>query len=225
MKISFIQRMSIATGNSLLLELQKKRMNSPTREKDEDAAFIFEPEEAFSYQHESDLSFIHDKDEFNAYCLSSSIPLVKTDRGGGIIWHGPGQIILAPVVDLWRLKINLSDYTKYLEETCLRTLDNFGISAFRNHFTNGSQGVWTFDPKTNIKKKIAFLGYYDSRGIAIHGCAINISPKLYPFSLIDPCNLPNVLATSVREVLGSSPDIYAVAKCMVEKFICILSEI
>lgn len=221
----YIGRTSMREINMRLLTLQERRAYSSMRPRKKDLAFLFEPEETFSFQHERDFTAIHDIRKLISYMDTHSVPLIKTHRGGGMIWHGPGQIVLAPVIDLERLKINIPEYTSYLEESCIRTLSHFGVSSFRNHTGHGAEGVWTTDPHTKIAKKIAFLGYYDTRGIAIHGCAINISPNLYPFSLIDPCNLPGVSATSILEILGNAPPIPEAAQRLAEEFSKIISEI
>lgn len=214
MRIENLGAASMEDVDAHLFCLQVKRGRSPTRMTDEDCAYVFEPYEAFSVARGDDFSAIRSPEKFWSYVNARKVPVIMTHRGGGMIWHGPGQAVLAPIVDLERARINLfSQYTLYLEETLIRTLEDFGVQGFRHpSWQGGRQGVWVKDRAGGAYKKIAFLGFRDSRGIVIHGCALNVSPNLYPFSLIDPCNLKGVAATSMKEVLGSVPATHAVAK-------------
>lgn len=196
---------SMESINEFLRREQIRRSHSPTRTRDPDMVFVFEPKEAFALgsSPDDDLAAIRDPNVFWSYVARCNVPVIGTDRGGGMIWHGPGQVVLAPIVDLERARINLfNTYITYLEEICIRTLRDFGVAALRNHIARGAQGAWTRDPETDTLEKIAFLGCHDSAGIVIHGCAINVAPDLYPFSLINPCNLTGVNATSMERVTG-----------------------
>jgi lipoate-protein ligase B len=159
--------------------------------------------------------------EFRSYIAEKSISVIKTKRGGGMIWHGPGQICLAPLINLERLKINGPDYTCILERTCIEVLCHFNIAAVTNRYIAGAQGAWV-KGKDQVKRKIAFLGWSCVRGMAIHGCAINVCPDLYPFYLIDPCNLRGIEATSMERELSQYPTIEKVGKAASEIFINLL---
>lgn len=107
-------------------------------------------------------------------------PLVQTDRGGETTFHGPGQIMLYPVVHLRRRNLGVRDYVHILEQSCIHLLANLGVAAGRR---TGFPGVWTEDGK------IAALGVRVSRGVAFHGMALNVDVGDGWFAAIDPCGL------------------------------------
>lgn len=210
----------IAALDTHLISIQAERKNSLTRPEDEDSIFLCEPLETYSMGFIKDVFFIKDAQTFHAYRQEKNIPFIFLRRGGGIFWHGKGQLCIAPVTDIRRLGLNMADYTKLLEDLCIDTLKEFRIKGFRHEYENkktgkkqyGTQGVWVLDPASSKIKKIAFLGWSDRGGIAIHGCAINISCTLFPFSLIHPCNLEEVEATSIEAIRGDTPLLKDVSK-------------
>jgi lipoate-protein ligase B len=121
------------------------------------------------------------------FLLSQGIQIIQTDRGGNITYHGPGQAVLYPVMDLSRAKIGVADFVYGLEEIMKRTISDFGISADRDP---KNHGLWVG------RKKIGSVGIAIKRGISIHGLALNVCPDLTPFSWINPCGLENVAMTS-----------------------------
>lgn len=228
MKTCFIGRADPKAIDLFLHEERERRSFSPDREKMEDFIIAYEPTEAFSIpitraQHSLKAVRGATEQNFRAYIETNKIPIVKTHRAGGMIWHGPGQICLAPIIDLQRLKLNLIPYCSLLEKTCIQTLAHFGICALQNHYMAGAQGAWVIEAD-GTKKKIAFYAAGVRNGIVIHGCMINVSPNLYPISLIDPCNLPGVEVTSMEEVLGKAPDIQDVAQIFMETFVQLITD-
>lgn len=137
----------------------------------------------------------------------TEIPVVATDRGGQITYHGPGQIVAYPLVDLRRLGIFVKELVFRIEQAAIQTLDAFGIDARR---VRGAPGVYV--PFAGSRAtgafaglaKIAALGIKLTNGRSMHGVALNVDMDLAPFSLIDPCgyaNLPVVdMATLDRRV-------------------------
>jgi len=105
-------------------------------------------------------------------------PFVKTDRGGETTFHGPGQIVLYPVIHLRRRGIGVRDYVHLLEQSCIDLLEGFGIKAQRRC---ALPGVWVNDAK------IAAIGIRISRGVAYHGMALNVDVEEKWFAAIDPC--------------------------------------
>jgi len=105
-------------------------------------------------------------------------PLVKTDRGGETTFHGPGQILLYPVIHLRRRGIGVKDYVHLLEQSCIDLLKEFGIKAQRRR---SLPGIWINDAK------IAAVGIRISRGVAYHGMALNVDVDEKWFAAIDPC--------------------------------------
>jgi lipoate-protein ligase B len=210
---------SVSSIHKRLLIERQRRIDDANRSSISDLALVYEPKECFSVNHDSDLNFVKNKESFWKYMRDKTIPLLSIARGGGIMWHGPGQIILAPVVDISERKIDLTQYREYLEKAVLNTLQEFSINGILTDYAQGSRGVWIEDPINGDLKKIAFLGFNCSRGIAIHGCAINVSPDLYPLSLIYPCNLTGVEAISMQAIIGNqAPNATRVGEILAKEF-------
>lgn len=222
MEIYRLGRTDPADIDALLFCEQNKRGIAHDREKKKDMLYIYKPTEAFSITHERDLKSIRyaTRAQFYAYTKAHNIPTITTHRGGGMIWLGPGQIALAPLVDVKRRQIDLLDYSALMEETCIETIAAFGIKSVRNHYRYGAQGAWMESGEE--LKKIAFFGLKAARGIMIHGCIVNVEPDLYPFSLIDPCNLPGISVTSLKEVLGETPPLFEVEDILIATFLKLL---
>jgi len=107
-------------------------------------------------------------------------PVVYSDRGGEMTFHGPGQIMLYPIINLRSREIGVKQYVYLLEESCIQLLKEFGIKAKRNC---GFPGVWT------EQGKIAALGVRVTRGVAFHGMALNVNIDPKWFATINPCGL------------------------------------
>jgi len=123
------------------------------------------------------------------------IPVIFTDRGGDITYHGPGQLIVYPILDLRLLGLSVPDYVWSLEEVVIRVLARFRISAGR---VEKLRGVWVG------QEKIASLGVHLSRWISKHGLALNVNTDLAPFGLINPCGITDRRVTSMAQILGRS---------------------
>ena len=130
--------------------------------------------------------------------LSNEIPLVKTDRGGDITYHGPGQIVVYTLVDLARRGIKVKRFVCLLEQA---VMDLIGPRAERKP---GAPGVYVDGAK------IAALGIRVVRGRAYHGLALNVDMDLAPFAAIDPCGYPGLRVTQTRELgITVTPDALA----------------
>jgi lipoyl(octanoyl) transferase len=123
------------------------------------------------------------------------IGVVHTDRGGDFTYHGPGQLVMYPILDLRPLGLSVTDYVWKLEEVVIRVLARFGISAGR---VEKLRGVWAGG------EKIASLGVHLSRWISTHGVALNVNTDLAPFRLINPCGMTDCQITSMARILGRS---------------------
>lgn len=137
----------------------------------------------------------------------------ETDRGGDVTYHGPGQLVVYPIVDLERLGIRIHEWIRLLEQAIIDTLEGFGISAGRDP---GATGVWVGrgpgDEDGQGGRKIAAIGVRVSRWVTMHGLALNVDPDLAHFDLIVPCGLAGRPVTSIaRERPGTSPTIQEVA--------------
>ena len=129
---------------------------------------------------------------------AQGIPIVQTNRGGQVTFHGPGQVVAYPLIDLRRLKIFVKEYVFRLEQAVLRTLEHFGVTG---HRVVGAPGIYVVladpfghaaltGPRPDLFAglgKIAALGIKVSRHCAYHGVALNVAMDLRPFGGINPC--------------------------------------
>jgi lipoyl(octanoyl) transferase len=128
------------------------------------------------------------------------IPVVATDRGGQVTYHGPGQAVAYPLLDLRRRGYGVKELVRRLEGALIETLEGYGIAGERRA---GMPGVYVHGAK------IAAIGLRVSRGCTYHGIALNAGVDLAPFSRIDPCGYPGLAATSLA-ALGARDKIDAV---------------
>ncbi|MDD3630289.1 MAG: lipoyl(octanoyl) transferase LipB [Bacteroidales bacterium] len=133
---------------------------------------------------------------------------VRTDRGGDITYHGPGQIVGYPILDLMKLQISPKNYVFNLEELIIRVLAKYGIKGDR---INGSIGVW-LDVDKPQPRKICSIGIRITRNITMHGFALNVNNDLKYFSYINPCGFTNIAVTSIANELAHSVDLEEVKK-------------
>jgi lipoyl(octanoyl) transferase len=136
-------------------------------------------------------------------------PLVEADRGGDVTWHGPGQLVLYPVMDLRARDLRAGDYVGALEGIAIETLTAWGIEGVR---VAGRPGVWVDGAK------IAAVGVRIDRGVSRHGLALNVAPDLGWFDAIVPCGIEDAGVTSMAVVLGDAPTLAAVAEAMASVF-------
>jgi len=120
-----------------------------------------------------------------------------TDRGGDITYHGPGQIVGYPILDLTAHRRDVRWYVEQLEEAMIRASAAFGVAG---HRSEGAHGVWVDTPAG--EEKLAALGVHLSRWVTSHGFAYNVSTDLRYFELIVPCGIPGKRATSLEKLLG-----------------------
>jgi lipoate-protein ligase B len=118
----------------------------------------------------------------------SGFDVVETNRGGKVTYHGPGQLVAYPVVDLRTLKRGVKTYVQGLEDTMIQTLNSFGIGAERRE---SCPGAWVSG------KKIGSIGIHVRKQVSVHGLALNVSPDLSHFSVITPCGITGVTMTSI----------------------------
>ncbi len=120
-----------------------------------------------------------------------------TDRGGDITYHGPGQVVGYPILDLAEHRRDVRWYVEQLEEVMIRTASDFGIRAFR---VEGRHGIWV--EFGGGEEKLAAIGVHLSRWVTSHGFAFNVSTDLRYFDLIVPCGISERRATSLERLLG-----------------------
>jgi lipoate-protein ligase B len=125
------------------------------------------------------------------------LEVVEVERGGDVTWHGPGQLVGYPIVDLAGHRQDLHWYLRTLEAVLIAALDRLGVPATRKP---GLTGVWTRG------RKIASIGVHVKQWVTLHGFALNVSNDLDGFDLIVPCGIENVVMTSVARELGRDAD-------------------
>lgn len=131
----------------------------------------------------------------------------KINRGGDITYHGPGQIVGYPILDLDKFFTDIHKYLRFLEEAIILTLADYGIPAGR---IDGLTGVW-IDYREPVKaRKICAMGVRTSRWVTMHGFAFNVNADLSYFGNIIPCGITDKAVTSLNKELGSEVDVEAV---------------
>ncbi len=139
----------------------------------------------------------------------------KTNRGGDITYHGPGQMVVYPVLDLEQFFTDLGRYMRSLEEAVILTIAEFGITGGR---LEGATGVWLDAGDSSKARKICAMGVKCSRWLTIHGIALNVNTDLSYFGHIVPCGISDKGVTSMQQELGNVVDEEAVKKVFREKF-------
>ncbi len=143
------------------------------------------------------------------------VELHSTDRGGDVTYHGPGQIVGYPILDLTGLRRDVAWYVAQLEEVMIRATASFGIAA---QCVLGMHGVWVKAGSAAGPEKVAALGIHLSRWVTSHGFAYNVSTDLRYFDLIVPCGLAGKRATSLERLLGRVVSREEVTARLVENF-------
>jgi lipoyl(octanoyl) transferase len=141
------------------------------------------------------------------------VEFYESDRGGDITYHGPGQIVGYPIIDLGAIRRDVHWYVRMLEEVMIRASAEFGISAFR---TAGKTGIWVESGAT--EEKLAAIGVHLSRWVTSHGFAYNVATDLRNFELIVPCGIANRKATSLEKLLERRVERDEVAPKLAQNF-------
>lgn len=139
--------------------------------------------------------------------VDCGIEIFTTLRGGNITYHGPGQVVLYPVINIKKLGIGVKEYIIRLEEIVINTLISFGIRGIRD---KKSHGVWYKD------KKIASVGVRISNGVTLHGIALNVNVDLTPFTYINPCGIEGLKMTSLKSILKRDIDLKEIKKYVIQ---------
>ena len=126
----------------------------------------------------------------------NKIPVIKFNRGGKITFHGPGQLVIYPLINLKKRKKNIIDYINSLEDICIKAFKRSDIKLYRKKEKN--RGLWV--QNNNELKKIIFIGLRFSKGIIYHGLSINFNLDLDNFQKIDPCGLKSKDISSLKEL-------------------------
>jgi len=127
----------------------------------------------------------------------------KTNRGGDITYHGPGQIVGYPIFDLEQFNMGLKDYIHHLEQAIINGLAEFKIKAER---LTGATGVWLDTERETGTRKICSIGVRSSRFVTMHGFALNVNTDLTYFDHINPCGFTDKAVTSIEKECGTKQD-------------------
>ena len=136
------------------------------------------------------------------------------NRGGDITYHGPGQLVVYPVIDLENFFTDIHKYMRLLEEAVIQTLAELSIKSGR---INGLTGVWIDYENKSTARKICALGVKTSRWVAMHGLAFNVNTDLSYFNHIVPCGIDDKAVTSLHKELGKPVEMELVKAIMKEK--------
>lgn len=145
--------------------------------------------------------------------VPGAIPVVQSDRGGQVTYHGPGQLVAYPLLDLRRLKMGVRDLVTAIEQTLVETLAEFQIEAFPKP---DAPGVYVNNQ--GRVDKIASLGLRVRRGCSFHGLALNVAMDLAPFLRINPCGYQGLAMTQIQDLLPNPPAFDAVQQQLVRQF-------
>lgn len=146
------------------------------------------------------------------------VEIFHIERGGDVTFHGPGQLVAYPILDLEYHHLGVKDYVRLLEEAVIRTVADFGLKGER---VEGASGVW-IGVGTPRERKICALGVKCSRFITMHGLALNVNTDLSGFGLINPCGFIDRGVTSMSAELGEPIDMQEVKDSLSRQFIGLL---
>ena len=163
-----------------------------------------------------------------------AVELHPSSRGGDVTYHGPGQIVAYPILDLTAIRRDVGWYVRMLEEVMIRTAADYGVSAVRE---SGKTGIWVEETETTpgrlatrlpavavhtplaTSEKLGAIGVHLSRWITSHGLAFNVSTDLRYFDLIVPCGIRDRKATSLEKLLGRAVDLREAATRLTQHFV------
>ncbi|MEZ5603425.1 MAG: lipoyl(octanoyl) transferase LipB [Burkholderiaceae bacterium] len=169
-------------------EMQAFTLGRTTTTRDE--IWLVEHPPVFTLGHASRPEHLH---------APGDIPVVRTERGGQVTYHGPGQVVAYLLIDLRRRALTVRDFVSSIEEATIAVLGASGVEATRRA---GAPGVYLAGRDGAAGAKIASLGIRISRGCSYHGVALNVAMDLEPFSRIDPCGYPGLAVTDLRSCVG-----------------------
>jgi lipoate-protein ligase B len=148
-----------------------------------------------------------------SFLEQAGIPVIQAERGGYITYHGPGQLVVYPIVDLEGRRLGVAEFVEALEEIMLLTVRSWGLKAQRSA---KNPGIWMGT------QKMGSIGIALRKGISFHGLALNVNVDLTPFSWVQPCGLEGVSMTSVQQELGEEIPMDAVYNAAKENFKSVL---
>ncbi len=148
-------------------------------------------------------------------CKSKNIDFFPINRGGDITYHGPGQLVVYPIIDLEELGVGIKTYISMIEDVVIEVLNTYGIKGEKDE---KAMGVWIDKDNPTKARKICAIGVRASRFVTMHGLALNINTDLSYFSYINPCGFTDKAVTSMQQELGKWIDLEEVSKRMKDAF-------
>jgi lipoyl(octanoyl) transferase len=201
--VLYLGRVPYSTSESL----QRTLLNLRKAGRIENTLLLLEHPPVITLGRNARLENVLASPEFLAQC---GVELHEIDRGGDVTFHGPGQLIAYPILDLRSFdpKIGAVEFVRRLEEVLIRICGDYGIGTQR---IKGLTGVWTYALPNKPEAKIAAIGVHISRSVTTHGFALNVATDLDYFSFIVPCGISNKPVTSIARETGSELSLEDVA--------------
>jgi lipoyl(octanoyl) transferase len=168
-------------------ELQKKMQSKRIKNEIEDTVLLVEHEPVYTFGKNTDENHLLQN-------YPDDVKVFRIERGGDITFHGPGQLVGYPIIDLHNYNMSISWYMRSLEDVIIHSLKYYNIEGTRKE---GLPGVWVKD------EKIAALGVRISRWVTMHGFALNVNTKLHYYEGIIPCGIFEYGVTSIQKILGN----------------------
>ena len=183
-------------------ELQKQLHAKRVSREIPDVVLLVEHEHVYTFGKNADTNNLLNSNQRNA-------EVVQIERGGEVTYHGPGQLVCYPIIDLHGYKMSVSWYMRMLENVVIDCLQSYGIESGRKE---GLTGVWVGD------EKICAMGVRLSRWVTMHGFALNVNPDLSFYDGIIPCGIFHCGVTSMEQLLGIKQDMEEVKQTAIEKY-------
>ena len=183
-------------------DLQKKLQSRRIKNEIEDTVLLVEHEPVYTFGKNADENHLLQN-------YPDNVNIFHIERGGDITFHGPGQLVGYPIIDLHNYKMSISWFMRSLEDVIINTLMHYGIAANRKE---GLTGVWVKD------EKIAALGVRISRWVTMHGFALNVNTQLHYYDSIIPCGIFEYGVTSMEKVLRKEIDMDEVKHVLIQQF-------
>ena len=196
-----------------IVEIKKKNRKDSTNKKTPNYFLLVEHPHVYTLGKSGNMSnLLIDETELK----NNDASFYKINRGGDITYHGPGQIVGYPILDLENFFTDIHKYLRFLEEVIILTLKNYEIKGERNQ---GKTGVW-IDTKTPFPRKICAMGVRASRWVTMHGFALNANVDLDYFNNIIPCGLANNIVTSIsNEKKRKTVDVLKIKELLKRNFL------
>ena len=196
-----------------IVEIKKKNRKDSTNKKTPNYFLLVEHPHVYTLGKSGNMSnLLIDETELK----NNDASFYKINRGGDITYHGPGQIVGYPILDLENFFTDIHKYLRFLEEVIILTLKNYEIKGERNQ---GKTGVW-IDTKTPFPRKICAMGVRASRWVTMHGFALNVNVDLNYFNNIIPCGLANNIVTSIsNEKKRKTVDVLKIKELLKKNFL------